>query len=368
MRRASGYLLIAAVMVVVVVLGSARVAHAQGSGSVPTQSAPADVPAWRENLAHAPPPYKGCFTARYPSTTWQKIPCSPPSRAIPRPYPPRTSTRTRATTVGNGDDVSLMPPTSATITEAVGSFDTVTDVTSESDGGTANSFSIQLNTNFVSGSPACSGATSASACQVWEQFVFSTGECDGACGFIQYWLLNYNNACPAGWISYGNDCFKNSAMVVDVPTQVIADLATMSVIATANTGGNDTMSFVTGTTPVVYSFSESDDVVDIAAGWSNAEFNIFGDCCSTGAAFNNGAALTVRTAANYGSLSAPVCVDDGFTGETNSLSFGSAPVSPAMTTLPAVVFNETSISSINTPCMGSVVVAGTGSGEERIFV
>ena len=67
-------------------------------------------------------------------------------------------------------------------------------------GQVANTFSLQLNTNFFSNSPTCNGAANPSTCQAWEQFVYS----NAGSAFIQYWLIGYNAACLAGWNTYGN--------------------------------------------------------------------------------------------------------------------------------------------------------------------
>ena len=86
-----------------------------------------------------------------------------------RPYP--LARGVRPDTVGNGNDFSAqvsgsnpLPP----ISSAIGSFDSVTGVESETDLGKANIFSLQLNTNTFNTS-SCSGG----ACVGWQQFVFS---------------------------------------------------------------------------------------------------------------------------------------------------------------------------------------------------
>jgi len=102
---------------------------------------------------------------------------------------------------------------------AVGSFDSVTGVTSETGqvngigGQVPNTFSLQLNTNVFSNTPACNGAANPSQCRGWEQFVYS----NAGFAFIQYWLINYATTCPSGWNTFGSDCWKNGANVVSVP-------------------------------------------------------------------------------------------------------------------------------------------------------
>ena len=170
----------------------------QHAGPTPTQRED-----WRRGMAHAPLPTKGCFTSSYPSTQWKEVPCT---TAPARPYPPARGPMPDV--VGSGNDASAQ--VTGTMSEAVGSFDSVTGVTSEtgqvdgSGGQVANTFSLQLNSNFFSGIPACNGAAKPSSCQGWEQFVYSNS---AGSAFIQYWLINYNATCPAGWFKSGSDCF-----------------------------------------------------------------------------------------------------------------------------------------------------------------
>src|SRR5229473_1179458 len=82
---------------------------------------------WRRGMARVPAPKKGCFTSSYPSTEWQEVPCT---TAPARPYPPARGGG-RPDQIGNGTDVSAQV-TTGHISEAIGSFDSVTGVTSES--------------------------------------------------------------------------------------------------------------------------------------------------------------------------------------------------------------------------------------------
>src|SRR5258707_5448502 len=82
---------------------------------------------WRKGMARVPAPKKGCFTSSYPSTEWQEVPCT---TAPARPYPPARGGG-RPDQIGNGHDVSAQV-TTGHISEAIGSFDSVTGVTSES--------------------------------------------------------------------------------------------------------------------------------------------------------------------------------------------------------------------------------------------
>ena len=98
--------------------------HARGDF---TQSPSAqDLQDWRGGMAHTPPPQTGCFTSSYPNTEWQQVPCA---NVQPRPNPLALGTRPLPSTVGNGNDV-VTAVTSGHISLAVGSFESVTGVTS----------------------------------------------------------------------------------------------------------------------------------------------------------------------------------------------------------------------------------------------
>jgi len=325
-------------------------------------------------MAHTPVPKEGCFASTYPSTGWQEVPCT---TAPSLPYPPANRSGNLPArgplpnTIGNGLDASAKV-TTGHISESVGSFDSVTGVTSETGLAGANSFSLQLNANTFSGSAACSTAASPAACVAWQQFVFSNSECGTTCAFMQYWLIDYNTTCPAGWLTYSpgggaTDCYKNST-AISVPKQSITSLATLSVTGEASAGGMDT--FVMGVSGTVYTVTGQDSLVGLAAGWTESEFNIVGDSSGSEATLNAGSSITVRTTANNGTLNAPSCDGQGFTGETNNLYFVQASSTPASGTMPAIVFTESSTTSNTTPCNAAVGVAGgntlsvtkTGSG------
>ncbi len=64
---------------------------------------------------------------------------------------------TRSATVEAGKDYVIVAPGANLITQTVGSFPSVSGVTSESGAGGANDYSLQLNTNFNLSTSACSG-------------------------------------------------------------------------------------------------------------------------------------------------------------------------------------------------------------------
>jgi hypothetical protein len=313
---------------------------------------------WSISMAQIPRPKTGCFTATYPKTEWQDVPCT---TAPPYPQPPRR--QPRAETVGNGNDVSPQVPTGL-ISTAIGSFDTVTGVTSESGQinntgpSVANAYSLQLNSNYFA-STACSGAAVPATCQGWEQFLFVNDGSTGF-GFIQYWLLQYNTTCPAAWIQFSFPgsatiyCYKNSTNSVAVPNQPITNLHQLSLSGTAGAGG-DSVTLTSGST--VYS-ATGDNAVNAAAGWTVAEFTVVGDAGGGQANFNSGSTVVPRARVIYGSNGPPNCVAQGFTGETNNLSFG--PTAPsAAPPGPALSFTESSAGGALSNCAAATTVGDT---------
>jgi len=261
---------------------------------------------WRETIARTNVPHEGCFQAEFPNAVWVETSCSV---APDKVYVPHGHGGPQ--TVGNGVDYAAS--VGNLISSSVGTFPSVTGVTSERDGG-SNVYSIQLNSNFMS-TAACNGH---SGCLAWEQFVYSSYE---QSAFMQYWLIDYGNSCPSGWNAYSGSCYRNSA-AVNVPKQPISVLSQLKMSATAVAGGNDTLVFTTPTK--AYSTTGKDSVTDLATAWKQSEFNIIGDGGGSKATFNAGSSITVKVAVAHGSTAAPTCASNaGTTGETNNLRLGS---------------------------------------------
>jgi hypothetical protein len=321
---------------------------------------------WQIEMIDVTPPKKGCFEATYPNREWREVTCVP---GPDYPMPPKGGPRPLI--VGAGDDIAAQAPTGH-ISSAIGSFDTLTNVTSES--GTiansgpavANAYTLQMNTDFFAGTAACNTAAVPANCTAWEQFVYENGGTFGR-AYIQYWLVQYSKPCPAGqgWTSTpvanipGTSCFKNnSGGTVPVPPQPITNLGNLSLTGSVGAAG-DRVTLFDGT--VLHS-KDGDNAVDAAAGWTTAEFNVLGDGGdSTGASqanFNPGAEIIVRTRINYGGRMAPGCLATGFTAETNSLSFG--PTMPAASQPgPAVIFRTSSAGGASSNCAAAVTVGDT---------
>jgi hypothetical protein len=314
-------------------------------------------------MIRKPAPKKGCFEAVYPSTEWNEVPCV---KAPNIPAPPRHGPRPAV--VGNANDIAAQAP-SGHITQAIGHFENVTNVTSESGpiGNTgpsiANAYTLQINTDFFSGSTACAGSPNA-GCTGWEQWIYwNTGSGDGSAS-MQYWLVSYNANCPTGqgWNQVpvlGTSCWKNSTNAVAVPSQPITNMANWTFTGTATSTG-DSVTMSTGT--VVKTIS-GDNVVAASTAWTIAEFNIFGaggDNSGNGgtASFNAGASADTRIEIIYGGNTAPNCVAQGFTAEMNNLSFG--PAAPAATAPgPAVIFEQSIAGGATSNCAAAATIGDT---------
>jgi hypothetical protein len=286
---------------------------------------------WREAITQTDVPAEGCFHASYPSLTWSKIECAVAPNV---PYRPRTGAISQ--TVGDGNDYAA-EVTSGLINKTKGSFAKITGVKTETGLLGPNDYSLQLNSNFMN-TAACNGASNPAKCLSWEQFVYSSGYGEA---FMQYWLINWNNPCPAGWFKYSNDCYTNSAGVI-APLEAITNLKKLKLSGSAKKGtskkaGIDTLVFTAGTE--AYSTTGSDSVVDLATAWTESEFNIIGDGDGSEATFNSGSSLTVKVAVSNGTKNAPTCASNsGTTGETNNLNLGSCTGTGAAT--PYIEFVE----------------------------
>ncbi|HWX01542.1 MAG TPA: hypothetical protein VNZ65_11955, partial [Collimonas sp.] len=94
---------------------------------------------WRENVRQFAPIEEGCHHASYPNMKWEKVECGAKSsyRSAPRKIKHGDekifggATPSSAQVDGNGTDYSIQAPSGSLISTAVGSFPSVTGVTSE---------------------------------------------------------------------------------------------------------------------------------------------------------------------------------------------------------------------------------------------
>lgn len=266
--------------------------------------------AWRAAIAHTKAPGEGCFHASYPSMEWNKIECAVAPNI---PYRPRGTGGSQK--VGDGKDYAA--EVTGLMSYTLGSFPTVTGVTSEKGLLGANDYSLQLNSNFMS-TAACDGAAVPADCLSWEQFVYSSGY---TAAFMQYWLIYWDTTCPKGWTSDGEgDCYTNSAAVT-VPQVAATDLGELTLSGSAVDGGTDTLTMTVDGD--AYVTTGKDSVVDLATDWSESEFNVIGDGDGSNAKFNTGVSITVQIQVDNGTTTAPTCAKDaGTTAETNNLKLG----------------------------------------------
>ncbi len=313
---------------------------------------------WRTAMARVPLPKKGCFHSAYPSLQWSEIQC-----VTPPPYPQVPRRGPRPLVGGGGNDVAAQAP-SGTISSATGSFDTVTNVTSEAGqlgglgGQVTDAYTYQLNTNTFFGSPACDNAADKTVCQGWEQFIFAN---DGTTGnaYIQYWLISYNKPCPGGWAPYtypgptDTSCYKNSTFGAPLPSQTISNMLQTTLTGTVS-ATSDSVNFIGGG----QSYAMGDNSVNAATGWNIAEFAVVGNGNGGQANFNGGASYVSRTTIAYGGTSPPICKATGFTGETNNLSFG--PGAPVATgSGPALIFTESTAGGATANCLAATSIGDT---------
>ncbi len=318
---------------------------------------------WRNAISTKQQPRKGCFNAKFPSLEWREIPCV---NGPKYPMPPRSGIVPE--TVGNGDDVAALAP-SGVISSAIGSFDTLTNVTSESgpigNAGASHpdTYTLQINTDFFPTS-VCN-VSSNTNCRGWEQFVFENNPGNHR-AFIQYWLINFDTACPANFQTFPiggghNHCVQLSNLSGAVPTTAVpvTNLGQVTLTGAASAGADSITMTIGGT-----AFSRAgDNSVNASSGWSIAEFNIFGDGGDNSgvggiATFNNNASLITRIRINYGGRGGPICVAQGFTAERNNLSFGpSAPVGSQPG--PALIFMESTGEPVLANCAAATSVGDT---------
>lgn len=314
---------------------------------------------WRRALARAPKPGKGCFQADYPDTRWHVAPCGKSNGKL---YLPKPGGMNRIDQVGgSGPDFTAV--VTGNISRAEGSFDSAS-VTSESGGGTANSYSLQLNTNF---SPAgttntCSTAPDKAKCQSWEQFIYDSGGSTQ----IQYWLINWgpnqpSTQCPTprgahcvnGFVSTDGWCpqvvsgFTDILCVVDAasPPSATAEpatsLATLAVTGIAGSGSTaDAMVMTIGGHATTGSGGNFFN--DLSSWWTTAEFNVFGDGGGSQAVFNSGASVQVRTAVTSGATTGPGCSLQSVTAESSNLTLNTTAPAAVKGSAPALLFGEVS--------------------------
>ncbi|HEX8791193.1 MAG TPA: hypothetical protein VF765_09625 [Polyangiaceae bacterium] len=325
--------------------GGGTVSAGSAGASGASGATAADREAWRKSMSHSDLPGGGCFRASFPSTTWERIACTTAPQA-PHMPPPGGSTGVKGpggTFVvgdGQGDFASQMGP--GNIRWSEGSFPVTSAIQSVDDTlHGAGQFSLQLNTNTFN-SPACAGENPfPGTCAGWVQFVYDSGadNLGQPTVFMQYWLINFGDfgKCPPPpkgqpfdfWEFFDNsgkieqfDCHTPSTMgAAPAPLLSVTDLSQV-VLTGLNTPTVNAAILYTPPGNLV-AFSTIVDAVDLRDGWTESEFNIFGESNGSQALFNNGASATVQVL-TYPTLGSSnyvptACDNTSFTGETNDL-------------------------------------------------
>ncbi len=309
--------------------------------------------AYEKEMLATKPTKPGCFEAHYPEKAWVETGCLPAPRT-PNPH----SKGPRPNTVGNGTD-QFAVVTSGNISQATGSFDSVSGVASI-DGFKGNNdtttvfpdvYELQMNANKFT--TTVGGCNNDANCVGWEQFLMSQTQCGSKpCAFIEYWLLNFPNPknvanpCPttASWNWYPGTptttpgCYLNTS-AKGLPAIPVSDLSSLEMDA-AIANGIDTLTISDASGSL--GIANNTSIANLAAGWTGVEYGVFGDCCAYETFFTatTNATLKVRVAVVNGTQNAPNCTTTGFNGttaETNNLNLtgGCTTVSGAN---PAIVF------------------------------
>jgi hypothetical protein len=308
--------------------GGLAVLPAATAQAAATTHSTATTAQWQAAMARTSEQANGCYQASYPATQWHAVTCVAAPKILLVPAAARhTAAHTGPATVGDGTDYSAV--VSGLISKATGTFTGVSSGISEKGdvGGSgslvANSFSLQLNSQFFSGSPACSGSSDPADCQAWQQFVYTYNGGGTGDVFMQYWLIDYNNTCPSGWYSYSTDCYTNSN-ASEVTGITAKELGTVDLTASAVSGGEDAVSLSVGSGSAT-TVTGSDSVTDLASFWNTTEWGVYGDGGGSAADFGSSNTLEAQTALTSSSSAAPSCVEEGFTGETNNLTLTATP-------------------------------------------
>ena len=323
---------------------------------------------WHQSLLRLPHPAPGCYKAAFPRVEWKAVTCG-----TPPPYPVQPAHGAAGHfVVGNGGSNDFAGHPTGTINGVDGTFPSVSAGLTES-GPIANSgpsfadtYTLQINTEQFT-SAACAGSPNPN-CKGWEQFVYenNSGAHDA---YIQYWLIKYNAPCPsAAWTQFSFTmstdiyCYQSTGTSSLMAGQSVGTFHSNNLKMSASvTATSDQMIVtVTGDAAMVM----GNNAVAAAGGWTEGEFNIFGDGGNSSgggqAGFSPNSTLVVETTVHNGTKNPPACVMKSFTGETNSLTLvGTAPI-PTQAS-PAIEFTESNI-----PGTAAACVAAAGIGDTHL--
>jgi hypothetical protein len=333
------------------------------------------ISAWRSAVATSPSTGVGCFETIYPRLTWRRFSCQTPPPNAPRQLVVHQSHPPQA--VGGGTDFE----TSASgTTSATGSFPFVTNTASsagptETDNGTSNLYSLQLNANHFSSS-LCNQLPSPSECVGGQQFVYDSGQNSI---YMQYWLndsaLTSTSTCPTGYQLYIDPPGKPywSGCYVDSPwgylakaspsisTPPVSSLGSVQLTGSAVAGGNDILTMTVAGEAVKTQFPDISTPgaaggLGLAGNWNVSEFGVFGDGGGSEADFNAGTSL--QTQLTTVASAAPTCLYGGITGETNNLNLGGTPPAIGGTASSGVLVTTQTYGATETPSCADATTWG----------
>jgi hypothetical protein len=271
---------------------------------------------------------------------------------------------------GGGSNDFSGNSTGGNIVGVEGSFPSISAGLTES-GPIANSgpavsdaYSLQINTNQFT-STACAGSPNPN-CKGWEQFVYENNNVSHRV-LIQYWLIQYNATCPAGgWTQFtfsgGTEiyCYQTTSTASLPAGQPVSNFGSVT-LAAAVSATSDQVTVTAGTNAAT---RVGLNAVAASAGWTEAEFNVFGDGGNSSgggqAGFGANSTIGVKTVVHNGTTNAPTCNMQSLTGETNNLTLvGTAPI-PTQAS-PTIEFTES-----NVPGSMAACVAAAGIGDTHL--
>jgi hypothetical protein len=319
---------------------------------------------WRQALLRLPRPKAGCYTSTSPRVEWKPVSCGAPPRY---PITPARGHFRHFVVGGGGANDYAANPTTGHITGVEGSFPSVSAGLTESGpianagAAIADAYTLQVNTNFFT-STACAGSPNPN-CKGWEQFVYENNNASHRV-FIQYWLIEYNAPCPAGggWtqFSFLNDpriyCYQSTTTASLPASQPVGNFGNVTLAAAVSTASDQ----VIVTSGPDAATRVGLNAVAAAAGWTDAEFNVFGDGGNSAgggqAVFGANSTIGVKIAVHNGTKDVPLCQMESFTAETNNLTLVGTAAIPTQAS-PAVEFTQSNVPGTMAAC---VVAAGIG--------
>jgi hypothetical protein len=314
--------------------------------SHPLENQSADRAAWHQRMLALPRPTAGCFAAKYPSEKWEETACGsapalfhkrrPALTKVPGQPLVKQSAPEEQSVAGDGNDL-IATVVGGPITSVEGFFDQAVDVQTVTsvlikNGTTSDApgaYSLQINAAPFSTPAACANAKDPSVCQGWLQFLFMNDD-NGSFAGMEVWLFDFGPTCPGqgsvpqlpgmppglSWSSAGNDCtfYAETPLLSQQP---ITELGQLRLRADAVTGGQDSVT-ITLADGSISGIAISDELLNLASVWTQAEFNVLGYVNGERASFKQGAGVVVHVDVENGTANAPNISNGGFTGETNT--------------------------------------------------